>query len=60
MNHPELHPRPLDYPALRDRGYSEREARALLRRHGVKVPGGRRIRIDATVLVRIERGELPA
>lgn len=51
---------PLDYAALRERGYTEREAYALLRRHGVKVPGGRRRRISPELLVRIERGEVAA
>lgn len=49
---------PLDARALMARGYSKDEAYALLRRHGVKVPGGRRKRIAVTVLERIERGEL--
>ena len=49
---------PLDYDALRARGYSEREARAMLRVWGVKVIGGRRYRISPDVLARIERGEL--
>lgn len=46
---------PLDYEALRARGYTEREAYALLRRHGVRVLRKRRIRPD--VLEAIERGE---
>lgn len=60
MNAAETMPgaRPLDYRALMERGYSEREARTLLRRHGVRVPGGKRQRIALEVLVRIERGEL--
>lgn len=45
---------------LQHRGYSEREAYALLRRHGVRLPGARRARIAASVLERIERGEIPA
>lgn len=50
---------PLDYKALQSRGYTEHEARALLRTHGVKVPGGRRRRISPSTLARIERGEIP-
>lgn len=52
-------PRPLDYHALVERGYSEKEAYALLRRHGVRLPGGRRSRISVDVLTRIEAGEIP-
>lgn len=52
--------RPLDYAALRERGYSEREARGLLRVWGVVVPGGRKQRIAVEVLARIERGEVAA
>lgn len=51
-------PAPLDYEALRERGYSKDEAYGLLRRRGVKVPGGRKRRISLEVLTRIERGEL--
>lgn len=49
---------PLDYSALRARGYSKDEAYGLLRRRGVKVPGGRKRRIAADLLHRIERGEI--
>lgn len=49
---------PLTADDLMTRGYSKDEAYALLRRFGVKVPGGRRKRIAVTVLERIERGEL--
>lgn len=51
---------PLDHEALMSRGYSEREAYALLRRHGVRLPGAKRSRIAVSVLEAIERGELPA
>lgn len=47
---------PLDFGDLRARGYSEPEAYALLRNHGVQVLRKRRIALE--VLVRIERGEL--
>ena len=50
--------KPLDYSQLRSRGYTEREAYGLLRRHGVKVPGGRKRRITLSLLTRIERGEI--
>lgn len=50
----------LDRKALQERGYTEKEAYALLRRHGFRVPGGRRARIAQAVLERIERGEIPA
>lgn len=53
-------PAVLDRKALQERGYTEKEAYALLRRHGVRVPGGRRARIAQSVLERIERGEIPA
>lgn len=53
-------PAPLDAKALMARGYSQHEAYGLLRRHGVKVPGGRRLRISAVLLGQIERGEVPA
>lgn len=49
---------PLDHAALLDRGYSKDEAYALLRAHGVKLPGGRRARISLEVLTRIEAGEI--
>lgn len=49
---------PLDHTALVDRGYSTDEAYALLRAHGVKLPGGRKRRISLAVLTRIEAGEL--
>lgn len=52
--------RPLDSKALMDRGYTEQEAYALLRAHGVRIPGGRRRRIALDVLEAIERGETPA
>lgn len=50
--------RPLDSKALQERGYTEQESYALLRAHGHRMPGGRRIRIAKSVLERIERGEL--
>lgn len=50
--------RPLDSKALIERGYTSHEAYALLRAHGHRMPGGRRIRIAKSVLDRIERGEL--
>lgn len=53
-------PAVLDRRALQDRGYTEKEAYALLRRHGVRVPSGRRARIALSILERIERGEVPA
>lgn len=49
---------PLDHSALVVRGYSADEAYALLRAHGVKLPGGRKRRISLSVLTRIEAGEL--
>lgn len=49
---------PLDHTALVERGYSTDEAYALLRAHGVKLPGGRKRRISLAVLTRIEAGEL--
>lgn len=51
---------PLDAEALQARGYTRDEAYALLRTHGVRIPGGRRRRISPSVLGRIERGEVPA
>ena len=54
------HDRPLDARALQARGYTEQEAYGLLRRHGIKLHGGRRKRIHPDVLARIERGEIPA
>ena len=50
---------PLDVEALQARGYTRDEAYALLRRHGVRIPGGRRMRISPVVLGRVERGEVP-
>lgn len=50
---------PLDHKGLQERGYTDHEARALLRTHGVRVPGGRRRRISPSMLARIERGEIP-
>lgn len=52
--------KPLDSDDLMNRGYSEKEAYGLLRRHGVRLPGAKRIRIAVTVLEAIERGERPA
>lgn len=52
--------KPLDARDLRERGYSQHEAYGLLRRHGVKIPGGRRLRIAPQILKQIERGEVPA
>lgn len=51
---------PLAYEDLRARGYTKPQAYGLLRRHGVRVPGGRRKRISRELLVRIERGEVAA
>lgn len=51
---------PLDSSALVHRGYTRHEAYALLRSHGVRVPGGKRRRISVSILERIERGEVPA
>lgn len=51
---------PLCAAELQQRGYTRQEAYGLLRRHGVQVPGGRRLRISRSVLERIERGELQA
>ena len=51
---------PLAYEDLRARGYTKPQAYGLLRRHGVRVPGGRRKRISRDVLARIERGEVEA
>lgn len=48
---------PLDAEALMERGYTRDEAYALLRRHGVRVTGGRRQRISVAVLEAIERGD---
>lgn len=53
-------PPPLDAEALQDRGYSRREAYGILRRHGVRLPGGRRLRISLDLLIKIERGEVQA
>ena len=50
---------PLDVEALQARGYTRDEAYALLRKHGVRIPGGKRMRISPMVLGRIERGEVP-
>lgn len=52
--------RPLGAKELQERGYTEQEAYGLLRNHGLRMPGGRRIRIARSVLERIERGEIPA
>jgi hypothetical protein len=49
---------PLDREALQARGYTRDEAYGLLRRFGVKLPGGRRKRIAVDVLEKVERGEL--
>lgn len=49
---------PLDSKALRERGYTKPETYALLRRWGVKTPGGRKKRISRDLLARYERGEL--
>lgn len=49
---------PLDSRGLQERGYTKAESYGLLRRHGVKVPGGRRKRISMEVLRQIERGEV--
>lgn len=51
---------PLDYRALMQRGYSQAEAYALLRRHGVRLPGAKKARIATSVLESIERGDTPA
>lgn len=47
---------PLDYEALRARGYTEPEARALLRAHGVRIL--RKLRISRELLESIERGDV--
>lgn len=48
---------PLTAEDLMARGYSQKEAYALLHRHGVRLPGAKRIRISKKVLERIEQGE---
>lgn len=50
--------RPLSSDDLKARGYSTDETYALLRAHGVRLPGGRRMRIARAVLEQVERGEL--
>lgn len=49
---------PLTYEDLRERGYSQKEAYGLLHRHGVQLPGAKRLRISLDVLEKVERGEL--
>jgi len=51
------HQGPLTADDLQARGYSQKEAYALLHRHGFQLPGARRKRISRTVLERIEKGE---